>query len=97
MQDVAEISTALCPSLRAFCSGIYITVSIISERRVRREGNAVILEPIGFDVAAWRAEHDRLVAEHGEFLPDDIPEPTVPPDDIDLDAAFDEPDSGKAS
>lgn len=46
------------------------------ECRVSREGNKVILEPIGetFDVDAWFAEMDRLrELAGGEFLPDGIP------------------------
>jgi antitoxin VapB len=54
------------------------------ECRVRREGNAVILEPIEMDPVAWRAELDVLVAEHGVLLPEGIPEPSIPADDIEF-------------
>lgn len=64
------------------------------ECRVRREGKAVILEPIEdkFDVDAWFAEIDRLrELAGGEFLPEGVPpDPPVQPDDIDLDEAFGE-------
>jgi antitoxin VapB len=57
------------------------------ECRVRREGNAVILEPIDepFDVDAWWASIDALRGGH-EFLPEGVPEPELPADEIDLDA-----------
>lgn len=61
------------------------------ECRVRREGKAVILEPIGTeaDVDAWFAEFDQLTALHGDFLPEGLPEqPPMPEDDIDWDEAF---------
>lgn len=59
------------------------------ECRVRREGKAVILEPIEetFDVDAWFAEIDRLRELHGDFLPEGIPEPEMEADEIDLDDA----------
>ena len=51
------------------------------EVRVRRVGNAVVLEPIAepFDMAAWWAKID----EHGaDFLPEGRPEqPPMPVDD----------------
>lgn len=62
------------------------------ECRVRREGKAVILEPIEepFDYDTWRAELDRLVAlAGGAFLPEGRPEqPPMPDDDIDWDSAY---------
>lgn len=59
------------------------------ECRVHREGDAVILEPLEFDVAAWRAKLDELVATHGELLPEGVPpQPATPTDDIDIDAEF---------
>ena len=56
-----------------------------TEVRVRRVGRGVLLEPIGFDYDAWRAELDRLGA--GDFLPEGRPEqPPMPPgDDITFD------------
>jgi antitoxin VapB len=69
-----------------------------TECRVRREGNAVILEPIGFDLESWWAEMDRLRALHGDFLPEgEPPEPSIPADNIDLDGAFDEPSTARKS
>ena len=62
------------------------------ECRVRREGKAVILEPIEepFDVEAWWARIDALRDGH-EFLPEGVPEPELPADEIDLDANGDVP------
>jgi antitoxin VapB len=54
--------------------------------RVRRVGKTVVLEPMEMDVEAWRAELDKLVAAHGEFLPEGAPpDPAIPPDNIDWD------------
>lgn len=62
------------------------------ECRVRREGKAVILEPIEetIDIDAWWTEVDRLrELAGGEFLPEGRPEqPPMPDDDIDWDTAF---------
>ncbi|MGE0700103.1 MAG: antitoxin [Hyphomicrobiaceae bacterium] len=62
------------------------------ECRIRREGKAVILEPIeeAFDCDAWWARIDALRGEQ-EFLPEGVPEPELPADEIDLDANGDAP------
>jgi antitoxin VapB len=55
------------------------------EVRVRKVGNAVLLEPIEkkFDVKAWRARLDALGAK--DFLPEGRPEqPPMPDDDDEL-------------
>lgn len=56
------------------------------EVRVRKVGNAVLLEPIEkkFDVKAWRTKLDALGAK--DFLPEGRPEQPPLPDD---DASFD--------
>lgn len=56
------------------------------EVRVRRVGNAVLLEPIEkkFDVKAWRARLDALGAR--DFMPEGRPEqPPMPKDDPSFD------------
>jgi antitoxin VapB len=57
------------------------------EVRVRREGDKVILEPMGaaaFDFEAWRAQLDALGAR--DFLPDGLPDdPPVEPEDFGID------------
>lgn len=57
------------------------------EARVTRDGDRIILEPVKeFDVAAWRAELDRLVELHGGFLDDGEPhDPPVRPEEFDWD------------
>ena len=60
------------------------------EARVTRDGNRIILEPVEteFDVAAWRADLDRLTELHGDFLDGEVPaDPPVEADDYGWDVA----------
>ena len=53
--------------------------------RVRRVGNGVLLEPIGFDVDAWLHELRRF--SHIPFMPEGREQPPMPADDdVDFDA-----------
>ena len=69
-----------------------------NECRVRREGNAVILEPIEerFDVEAWFARIDRLREMASEpFMPEGREQPLMPDDDIDWDTVFGDGDKAE--
>ncbi len=54
------------------------------EVRVRRVGQGVLLEPVAFDVEAWRAKLDRY--NDVPFMEDGREQPPMPPgDDISFD------------
>jgi len=55
-----------------------------TEVRVRRMGNGVLLEPVNFDVVAWRAELDRYMAV--PFMEEGREQPPMPDDN---DVSFD--------
>ena len=63
------------------------------ECRVRREGKAVILEPIDttLDLDAFWARIDELRGDH-DFLPEGIPEPEAPLDEVVWDADVEAPE-----
>jgi antitoxin VapB len=50
-----------------------------TEVRVRRVGRGVLLEPVEFDVAAWRAELDRY--KDIPFMEEGREQPPMPDDD----------------
>jgi len=55
-----------------------------TEVRVRRVGDTVILEPMAFDVKAWRAELDRY--KDIPFMEEGREQPPMPEDDFSFDS-----------